>query len=90
MDANARKELDKPARSRTWAALEQISKISCDFQAGGTPLNVMTCLHLDLTAFALLLGSCPNVPAKLASAHAFESKVMLCFAMIPLSAVPAR
>ena len=89
MSVNARAELDRPTHS-AWVVLKQILEISCDFQTKGTSPKAMTHPHLDMTAFALPLGSCLNVPVKSASAHTFKLNVPSCFMMIPLLAVPAR
>ena len=89
MSVNARAELDRPTHS-AWVVLKQILEISRDFQTKGTSPKAMTHPHLDMTAFALPLGSCLNVPVKSASAHTFKLKVLSHFAMTPLSVVPAK
>ena len=80
--------VDGPMHSAR-VVLKQILEISRDFQTKGAPPKVMTCLHCDLTAFALTLGHCPNVHAKSAFAGTFKSNVLTCFIMTPLLTVPA-
>ena len=88
MGVNARTELDGPTHSAQ-VVIKQILEISCDFQTKGAPPKVMTCLCCDLTAFALPLGSCPNAPAKSASAQTLKSNVLSCLIVTPLLTVPA-
>ena len=88
MGIGAHTELERPTCS-AWVVLKQISEISCDFQTEGAPPKVITCPCHDFTAFASPLGSCPQVPAKFESAHAFKLNVPLCFIITPLLMVPA-
>ena len=88
MGVNACTELDS-LTCLAWVVLKHNLEISCDFQTEGAPPKAMMHPHRDLTAFALPLGSCPQVPAKSVSARTSKSNAPSCFMMTPLLMVPA-